>query len=283
MTYAMMLSFGLWMHTFPTECPQEIKTVYVTVRVENIFMRNSSITPPEVDGFVDRCEKHGAKVMLSVVPHRLVEDQNKDGEMARALKRFIKHGHMVIMQSYKQQCSRCGSADHEYNCSADSVALPYSLEARELDEGKHWLEAAIDTSVRAFVSAGTDGQLFPQTVGILKHLGFRWIANNDVLLPEFSDTLSYFPSGMDYTRNLQDSTYARMLEKAKADFARAVASGNFFPLLVRDDFTRRNYNQGIAVKWIDEFLSFVDSFPHIAVRYVTVDDFQSEWFAPKSR
>lgn len=258
---------------------QEAKPVYVTIRIDDIFMRQSPITPQEVDAFVETCESHGAKVMLAVIPHRLVEDQNKNGEMVKALKRFVKRGHMIAMHSYKHQCSRCGKTGHEYNCATDSITLPFELEARELAEGKQWLEAAIDKKVTSYVCAGIDDPLHPQTLGIVKNLGFRWIADNKIQLPAFHDTLSFAPSGADYTWNLQDSSYTPMLEKAKADFVTAVARGNYFSFIAHDHFTRKNYNNGIVLKWTADFLAFIDSFPHIAVHYVTLDEFKKERFA----
>jgi hypothetical protein len=260
---------------------QELKPMYVTIRVDDIFMRESPITPQEVDGFVEVCESHGAKVMLAVIPHRLVEDQNRNGEMLKALKRFVKRGHMIAMHSYKHQCSQCGNTGHEYNCSTDNLTLPFELEARELAEGKQWLEAAIGNGVTTYVCAGSDDPLHPQTLGIVKNLGFRWMANSRILMPQFGDTLSFFPSGVDYTWDMQDSTYAPMMEKAKADFANAAATGNFFSILAHDHFTRRGYNNGIALKWTAEFLAFIDSFPHVAVHYVTIDDLKKEWFLQK--
>jgi peptidoglycan/xylan/chitin deacetylase (PgdA/CDA1 family) len=256
---------------------QELKPIYVTIRIDDIFLRESPIIPQEVDGFVEMCESHSAKVMLAVIPHRLVEDQNKNGEMVKALKRFVKRGHMIAMHSYKHQCSQCGNTAHEYNCSTDSITLPFELEARELAEGKQWLEAAIGKVVASYVCAGTDDPLHPQTLGIVKNLGFRWIADNKIHLPDFRDTLSFAPSGADYTWNIQDSAYTPMLEKAKADFVNAVAKGNYFSFVANDHFTRKNYNNGIVLKWTAEFLAFIDSFPHVAVHYVTIDDLKEEW------
>lgn len=257
---------------------QELQPIYVAIRIDGIFMRESPITPQEVDGFVEVCESYGAKVMLAVIPHRLVEDQNKNGEMIQALKRFAKRGHTIAMHSYKHQCSQCGSTGHEYNCSTDSITLPFELEARELAEGRQWLEAAIGKGVTSYVCSGSDDPLHPQTLGIVKNLGFRWIADNKIQSPDFRDTLSFAPGGADYTWNMQDSTYASMLEKAKTDFVHAVAKGNYFSFAAHDHFTRKNYNNGIALKWTAEFLAFIDSFPQIVVRFVTIDDLKKEWF-----
>ena len=260
---------------------QELKPIYVTIRIDDIFMRESPITRQEVDGFVEVCENHGAKVTLAVIPHRLVEDQNKNGEMVEALKRFVKRGHMIAMHSYKHQCSQCGSTGHEYNCTTDSITLSFELESRELAEGKQWLEAAIGRIVTTYVCAGTDDPLHPQTLGSVKNLGFRWIADSKIHQPDFRDSLSFVPSGVDYTWNLQDSTYTSMLEKAKADFASAVAKGNYFSFLAHDHFTRKNYNHGIALQWTAEFLAFINSYPHVAVHYATIDALRKEWFPQK--
>ena len=256
---------------------QEPKPIYVSIRVDDIFMRESPVLPQEVDGFIQVCERHGAKVVLAVIPHRLVEDQNKNGEMVTALKRFVKGGHGIAMHSYKHQCSQCGNTGHEYNCSTDSITLPFELEARELAEGKQWLEATIGQPVLSYVCAGSDDPRNQQTLGIVKNLGIRLIADSKIHVPEFRDTISFVPSGLDYTWDIQDSTYASALAQAKSDFAEAVSKGNYFPFVAHDHFTRKAYNNGITLKWTSEFLTFINSYPGVKVHYVTFEELKDEW------
>ena len=179
----------LWLFTTPIMQSQDLKPFYVVVSVEGIFLRDSEVKPQEVDSFVAVCEKHGVKLTIGVVPHRLVEDQNKNGEMVAALKKYLRRGHLIAMNGYKFQCSRCGQTTHEYYCTTDSVMLPVELESRELGEGKAWLEKALDNNVSTYIGPGTDDGMSPQTHIIVRNLGFRWIREDSSDTPFFRDTV----------------------------------------------------------------------------------------------
>ena len=273
------IAIVLWLFTTPILLSQGLKPFYVAVSVEGIFLRDSEVKPQEADSFVAMCEKHGVKLTIGVVPHRLVEDQNKNGEMATSLKKFLRQGHLIAMNGYKYQCSRCGRTTHEYYCTRDSIVLPEELESRELAEGKGWLEKATDVAITTYIGPGTDNATSPQTHTIVRKLGFQWISDDSIDTPFFRDTVGYIPKPFNYTQNLQDSTYSEVLERAKRDFVSAVGRTNYFSFAADDDVTRKNYNHAIVLKWTDEFLSFIESFPHLEVHYVTARDLRKEWFA----
>ena len=271
---------GLLLSTTPLLLSQDLKQFYVAVSVEGIFLRDSEVKPQEVDSFVAVCEKHGVKLTIGAVPHRLVEDQNKNGGMAASLKKYRRRGHLIAMNGYKFQCSRCGQLTHEYYCTTDSVMLPDELESRELAEGKGWLERAIDSTVTTYIAPGTDDGTSPQTQRILRTLGFREISSDSIDTPMFKDTVGYIPRPFDLIRDLQDSTFASTLAQAKREFVSAASHSNYFSFAAHDDGTRKNYHHAIALKWVDEFLSFIESFPHLEVHYVTAQNLRKEWFAP---
>lgn len=258
-----------------------VKTVYVALRVDDIFMSESPIKPQDIDSFIETCEKHGAKVMLAVIPHRLVETQNSNGEMAKALRRFTRRGHQVSLHSYNHRCSLCGSTGHEYNCDSMKTMVSREQEERELREGKRLLEEATGKAVTTFVGAGTDDQLHPQTYSILKALGISWVTHDSVLVPKFRDTVSFVPNLEDYTWDLKDSTYGDAMSTAKADFVKAIQRGNYFSVCFHDHFTRKNFHGGIVPRWTDELLSYLTSYPGVRIHFVTIDDLRKEWFAPK--
>jgi peptidoglycan/xylan/chitin deacetylase (PgdA/CDA1 family) len=260
---------------------QHVETIYVALRVDDIFMSESPIKPQEIDAFIEICEKHGAKVMLAVIPHRLIEPQNSDGEMAKALRRVARRGHQVSLHSYTHRCSLCGSTGHEYNCDSMKTMISRAQEERELRKGKRLLEDATGKSVTTFVGAGTDDQLHPQTFSILKDPCISWVTLDSVVVPQFRDTVSFVPNLDDYTWDLRDSTYGQSMSKAKADFVKAIQRGNYFSICFDDHFTRKNFNGGIVLRWTDELLGYVTSYPGVRIHFVTIDDLKKEWFASR--
>jgi predicted deacetylase len=246
-------------------------------------MRESPLKPQEIDQFIDVCEKHGAKVMLAVIPHRLLEPQNQDGLMAAALKRLVGRGHMVSMHGFNHQCSVCGSTGHEFDCATRNMLIPYQQELDDLRLGKELLEKTTGKKVTAYVSPGSDDQLNPQTKTILKKLGFTWVTDSLVQLPAIRDEFSGAPDVGEYTWDLSDSTYQTSMKTAEADFARASQRGNYFGFALHDHFTRGAFRNGIVLRWTDEFLSRIERIPGISVRYITLDDVDINWFSSDVR
>jgi len=262
---------------------RQTETVYVTVRVDDIFMRESTLKPQEIDGFIDVCEKHGARVMLAVIPHRLIEAQNQDGTMAATLKRLVGQGHMVSMHGFKHQCSLCGSTGHEYDCSSRNTLVSYQQELDELRQGKELLERTTGKKVTTYVSPGTDDQLNAQTRAILKTLGITWVTDSLQQVPTIRGDFSLAPDMAEYTWDLSDSTYESSMKSAEADFARAVKRGNYFGFALHDHFTRGAFRNGIVPRWTDEFLSRIERTPGMRIRYVTLDDVDINWFSSTAR
>jgi predicted deacetylase len=262
---------------------QQNKTVYVTVRVDDVFMRESSLKPQEIDGFIDVCEKHGARVMLAVIPHRLLEVQNQDGAMAATLKRVVGRGHMVSMHGFKHLCSLCGSTGHEFDCAAQKTLIPYEQELEELSQGKELLEKITGKKVITYVSPGSDDQLNPQTKEILKKLGFSWVTDTLVRVPTMDNEISRAPDVGEFTWDLSDSTYEGSMKIAVSDFERAVQRANYFGFALHDHFTRGAFRNGIVLRWTDEFLSRIERTPGVRIRYVTLDDIDISWFSSVAR
>ena len=262
---------------------QQDKTVYVTIRVDDVFMRESSLKPQEIDRFIDVCEKHGARVMLAVIPHRLLEPQNEDGQMAATLRRLVGRGHMVSLHGFRHQCPLCGSTGHEYDCSSRNTLVPYRQELDELRQGKELLERTTGKKVTTYVSPGTDDQLNPQTRAILKTLGITWVTDSLQQVPTIRGEFSLAPDIAEYTWDLSDSTYEGSMKSAETDFARTTKRGNYFGFALHDHFTRGAFRNGIVLRWTDEFLSRIERTTGIRIRYVTLDDLDLSWFSSVAR
>jgi hypothetical protein len=71
------------------------------------------------------------------------------------------------------------------------------------------------------------------------------------------------------------------LSKAKADFVRAIQRGNYFSVCFHDHFTPKNFNGSIVLRWTDDLLGYLTSYPGVRIRFVTIDDLKKGWFAPK--
>ncbi len=273
----MILVLGIGFSTLRGQT-HEPRTICVAIRVDDIFMRSSPLQPQEIDGFIRVCERHGAHVILAVIPHRLLEPQNADGAMAGTLRRLVQRGHMVALHGYAHQCSRCGSTDHEFDCPVHGPA-PTNTEMRELSDGKRLLEEITGAPVTTYISPGSDDQLSPQTASILTTLGIRWVTDTTVLVPTARRPLNRVPDLPEYTWDLSDSTFEASLQRALTDFATATARSNFFGIALHDHFTRQAFRHGIVLRWTDQFLTAIQRIPGIRIRFVTNDEMDPAWFS----
>jgi peptidoglycan/xylan/chitin deacetylase (PgdA/CDA1 family) len=247
------------------------RTVFVTLRVDDVFMSESPIQPQEIDSFLTVLEAHGARLQLAVIPHRLLEPANANGRMAKDLRRLVERGHMVSLHGWNHRHEPTGNTGAEFQDPATGAWVPFGEHLRKTRLGKELLEQTTGKPVTAYVSPGSDDQLDPQNVRVIRELGIRWLSKPDIREPEFTDTLWYVPELRDYTWALEESTYAAAMDSARAGFLRTAARSRFFGLLFHDHFTRWGWRKGIVTRWIDEFLKWMEGRPEYEIRYVTLE------------
>lgn len=247
-------------------------TIFVALRVDDVFMSDTQIQPQEIDSFLTVAESHGARLQLAVIPHRLLESANAGGGMARDLRRFVERGHRVSLHGWNHRHAPTGNTGAEFQDPASGEWVPYETQLAQLRRGKELLESVTGKPVTAYVSPGSDDQLHPQNVRVIRELRIRWLTDPAYTEPAFTDSLWYAPDARDYAWALEAATFAAAMDSAKSGFLRAASQGRYFGMVFHDHFTRWGWREGIVARWLDAFLSWLAALPEYRVRYVTLDE-----------
>lgn len=253
------------------------KDIYVFIRVDDLFMLSSNIQPQEIDAFLDIAEKHGARTVLATIPRRLIQNPNHNGIMAEQILDYSLRGHEIAQHGYDHRCPFTGRSDHDlYTPDIDG----YTREERfqRIRKGRAMLEAAIGQRVVSYVAPGGDSLYMPEEdVQKLYSMGFIDIPSADT--DEDGSAFSYglCPRGLDYTWAMTEEDYEERLERAQKDFLDAVKTRSEWSFLFHDHFTRAAYNDGIVLKWLDEFLSWLNSLEEYNVKYATFKEYYQKF------
>lgn len=248
-------------------------TMFVVLRVDDVFMYESPIEPQEVDSFLTVADAFGAVVELSVIPQRLITPHTaRDGEMARVLRDAVSRGHILAQHGWAHRHRETGSTGGEfYDPDSDSWVAHDSIVAA-VRRGKMLLEAVAGQPVLRYVSPGTDPQLHPVHVRAMREVGFTYLTHDELRSPLRTDTLTYLPTLRDYAWALTDSTYQAALDEAIRDFHAARPHG-FFAVGFHDHFTRAGWNGGITIRWFRDLLTYLTTQTEVPVRFVPYTHF----------
>ncbi|MFO8029530.1 MAG: DUF2334 domain-containing protein [Cyclonatronaceae bacterium] len=252
------------------------KEVTVFVRVDDVFMLESDIQPQEIDSFLAVADRHGARVMLAVIPNRLNQVTNRDGEMARQLRAFHARGHQIVQHGFDHRCPFTQTTSWEFH--NPDVADGYTPEqiADRVAEGKRLLEEAIGAEVTTYVGAGYDnGVVVRDYEDLYRGAGFRVLTDQNVAGMYRDGDRGYFFGLSDYAWALTDDNYEKQLSEARQSFEQAAASGTQWGVMFHDHFTRAAYNDGITLRWFGDLLEWLSTHPDYQVIFRSVD----EWMA----
>jgi hypothetical protein len=237
----------------------EKPTVEVTVRIDDVFMRESDLEPMSLTPFLDVAERHGATVIVAVIPNRLNQSPNENGAMAAELRAAIARGHEVTQHGFDHSCPQCGDTGHEFTCRETGEALDAERMQEMIAEGKRLIEEAIDRRVYVYGGVGTD-RYSPEMYASLEKLGFPGVTGTPVA-EHARHGLTCVPTGSDYTWALKsEEELAAALARMKRDFAAAVpedASTGYFQLNFHDHFIRTGWEDGITLRFLDEALTWL--------------------------
>lgn len=258
---------------FPQRLP-----VTVFLRIDDIFMRESPIEPMECDSFLYVAEKHNARVMLAVIPGRLLQKVNAGGAMSEALIRYSRRGHQLVQHGYNHLSEATQSTDWEFYDPKAVKGFDFKMKEK-VAAGKQLIEAVIGTPVTSYVGPGNDNDsVLAKDEDTYRAMGFSWLTNQNTMKPYIRNGKGYFFSLDDYAWALTEENYLQKLAEAQSAFLAAATQSGYFGLLFHDHFTRAAYNHGITVRWLEEMLSWFDSHPEFQVQYRTCD----EWFKENS-
>lgn len=248
------------------------KEMFVFIRVDDIFMRKSDLRPQEIDAFLSIAEKHGARVILATIPMRLVQKTNINGMMTEQIRDYARRGHQIAQHGYNHQCPFTGRSDHDlYTPDIEGYTTEQRLD--KIREGRNILEAVLGKRVVTYVAPGGDGKYMGDDVNELYKMGYVAIPKRDASSADSQTSHGLCVSARDYTWALTEEKYGEMMEEAKKSFLEAAESRAEWSILFHDHFTRRAYNNGITLRWFDEFLTWLDTLPDIKVRYSTFEEY----------
>ncbi len=249
------------------------KDIYVFIRVDDLFMLNTDIQPQEMDAFLDVAEKHGARTILATIPRRLIQKPNQNGKMAEQIRDYRRRGHQIAQHGYDHRCPFTGRSDHDlYTPDIDGYTREERFE--KIRKGRMMLEAATGKKVVSYVAPGGDSLYMPEKdVQKLYRMGFIDVPSADTAEDGSEFSYGLCPRGLDYTWAITDKDFEERLERAKKDFLAAAETRTEWSFLFHDHFTRKAYNDGIVLKWFDEFLSWLNSLEEYNVKYVTFEEY----------
>ena len=257
------------------------RDITVLIRVDDIFSISSQVAPMEIDAFLGAAEKHGARVVLAAIPARLIQKTNRGATMTLQLQSFVRRGHQIAQHGYDHRCPFTGTTDNEFYTPGIKGHTRDERIAKIL-EGRRLLEAAIGQRVACYVPPGGDGDHMADDTPLLLRAGYiespqttvtAVAGSADGQTTTVTGGYGIRMPGSEFTWGLTPDRYADAMARAKADFELAVREGRGeWQLKFHDPFTRAAYGNGITVRWLDEFLSWLDARPDVRVRYATHEE-----------
>lgn len=241
-----------------------------TLRVDDLFNRGSPLRPRTISALLDVAERHHYRVILNVIPRRLIESPNEGGEMVRELRAALDRGHEIIQHGYDHCCSQCGDTGHQTYCPLLQREQPIEGMLRDIRLGKEMLEAAIGRKVFCYGPTGVDLHT-TQLLTVVKQLGY--ISTTGQETPDHVRLgLRVVPTGEDYAFGAKTpEEFAEAIKQLKAEFEdevkrmRAAAksgAGNsqgYFQILLHEPFTRPNYENGAMLQYLETMLNYIEA------------------------
>lgn len=255
------------------QCEVYGKPVIVFVGVDDIFMLESDILPQEIDSFLAVAERYDVRVNLAVIPKRLLQVTNQDGEMARKLREFHQRGHQILQHGYNHRCAFTQATNWEFH--NPEVREGYTREeiARQVGKGKKLLEEAVGAEVSTYVGPGFDNRsILEGYEALYRDLGFIMLRDPDATEMHRSGGKGYYIGSRDYAWGLNESIYDERLERAKRSFLETVETAGQWGFSFHDHFTRYGWNEGITIRWFEELLQWLTTHPVYEVTFMTFDE-----------
>jgi peptidoglycan/xylan/chitin deacetylase (PgdA/CDA1 family) len=244
--------------------PTSRPTMLFTLRVDDLFNRGSPLRPRTISALLDTAEKHHYRVILNVIPRRLIESPNENGDMVKELRSALDRGHEIIQHGYDHCCSQCGDSGHQTYCPLLQREQPIEGMLRDIRLGKEILEAAIGRKVFCYGPTGVDLHT-TQLLTVVKQLGY--ISTTGQETPDHIRLgLKVVTTGEDYAFGAKTpEDFAAALKDLKTEFddevkkMRATKKDGYFQILLHDPFTRPTYQDGATLKYLETMLQYMES------------------------
>ena len=246
------------------------ENIYFVIRVDDIQSRNTVMLPRTLTGFQKAVENRGAKVSWAVIPHRIIESQNTDGEVVRDLKASVAKGHEIILHGYNHICIQCGQSSHEMVCTSQNYHFTKQQQLTFINDGLKILKDSLNYIPAAFVPPAH--QADTTTYNALLEKGLGLISTTSETKKNIWKSLYNLAPNNEYTWSMTSANYQQSLVNAIKDVKATAAANGYYCLLLHDPFIREGYENGIVIKWTSELLDSLNAFYGNKIKYVTLSE-----------
>ncbi len=246
-----------------------IEKFYFIIRVDDIQSR-TDWEPRRITAFQEAVESRGGKVSWAVIPHRLIEPQNSDGQLSQDLRRSVEEGHEIVLHGYNHICPLCGQSSHEMYCSATSTHHSYETQTGMIENGMQILWDSLQVIPRSFVPPGH--QADTTTYRVLLDYDLNLISTTGATLDTIYDDLYNLAPHSEYTWTLSESDYDSKLRSALWDIESKRQSQGYYCLLLHDPFIRQGYEDGRVIAWTGELLDSLRTRYGRGLAFVTLSE-----------
>jgi len=237
------------------------------IRVDDILNRNNTILPRSIKPFEKVVNQRNAKVTWGVIPHRLIETANQDGNLKQELIETRAQGHEVSMHGYNHICPHCGSY-HEFYCPEDP--LSYAEQDSLIALGLQVLQDELGMTPTSFIppSHAADST----TYQVLLDRGIDIISVTSPSRIYLYDGLYNVGINSEYTWNLEPEDYQAQLQKALTDIRATGMNNHYFGILLHDHFIRTGFQDSLVLRWTGELLDSLTMEFGDRIKFMTVSE-----------
>jgi predicted deacetylase len=243
---------------------------YFIIRVDDILSRNTSIVPRSITPFEEAVAAKGAKVTWLVMPHRLIESTNDDGNVTEQLINTITNGHEIAMHGYDHICDQCGQSSHEMYCTTYSNPFSYQEQSALIRESLRVLQDSVGVSPRLFVPPGHHADT--TTYSVLLDQGFDYISTTSESKVNIHKELYNLGMHNEFTWSLTSGVYDVKLYQALDQIKTKMEVDEYFCMLFHDPFIRAGYENGIVIDWTKELIDSLNSIYGDKIEYITLSE-----------
>ncbi|MDA0736870.1 MAG: DUF2334 domain-containing protein [Bacteroidetes bacterium] len=253
---------------------QELKanqsdSLLFVVRIDDILSRNMSILPRSILPLEDTLASRGAKATWGLMPHRLLEAANADGQLASEIKQSHRNGHEVAQHGLIHICQICGQSSHEMYCTLNKRALSYGQQEQLILEGVQIMKDSLGIKPTSFIPPG---HVYDATTkAVLADLGFPVISTSGTL-GQSHQNLYDIPINAEFTWALTQQNYAENLAKAIQEIKQEQQNSGIYVLMMHDPFIRAGYENAITLRWMGALLDSLNAYYGSRIQYNTLTE-----------
>ena len=253
---------------------QELKanqsdSLLFVVRIDDILSRNMSILPRSILPLEDTLASRGAKATWGLMPHRLLEAANTDGQLASEIKQSHRNGHEVSQHGLIHICQICGQSSHEMYCTLNKRALSYGQQEQLILEGVQIMKDSLGIKPTSFIPPG---HVYDATTkAVLADLGFPVISTSGTL-GQSHQNLYDIPINAEFTWALTQQNYAENLAKAIQEIKQEQKNSGIYVLMMHDPFIRAGYENAITLRWMGALLDSLNTYYGSRIQYKTLTE-----------